>query len=51
MRENGVSAETAAALLGHTKEVNNNHYTYSIRGMKEKEEILSATSKKILNNN
>ena len=51
MRENGVSAETAAALLGHTKEVNNNHYTYSIREMKEKEEILSATSKKILNNN
>lgn len=49
MREDGVSAETAASLLGHTADVNNNNYTYSMSEMKKKEEILAVTTKKILN--
>ena len=44
MRCQGVSAPIAASMLGHTEEVNNNHYTYDITGLDYKREILENIS-------
>ena len=41
MRCEGVSATVAAALLGHTEDVNERYYTYDISGIEEKAEIIS----------
>ncbi|WP_455648906.1 tyrosine-type recombinase/integrase [Enterocloster citroniae] len=41
MRCEGVSATVAAALLGHTEDVNDQYYTYDISGIEEKSEIIS----------
>lgn len=41
MRCEGVSATIAAALLGHTEEVNEHYYTFDISGIEEKAKIIS----------
>lgn len=38
LRCNGVSATVAASLLGHTKEVNENYYTFDVSSLSEKTE-------------
>lgn len=46
MRCNGVSATVAAALLGHTEQVNDQYYTFDIAGIDEKEKIVSQINAK-----
>lgn len=41
MRQTGTSVKTAAALLGHTEDVNEKYYTFDISTFEEKEEIIS----------
>lgn len=41
MRCDGVSATVAAALLGHTEEVNENYYTFDVSDLAEKTKIIS----------
>ena len=41
MRCNGVSSTVAASLLGHSKEVNENYYTFDISDIAEKAKIVS----------
>ena len=41
MRCEGVSATIAAALLGHSEEVNENYYTFDVSNMEEKAKIVS----------
>lgn len=46
MRCNGVSATVAAALLGHTEQVNEQYYTFDIADIDEKEKIVSQINTK-----
>lgn len=41
MRCNGVSVTVAAALLGHTEEVNENYYTFDVSSLAEKTKIVA----------
>lgn len=41
LRCNGASATVAAALLGHTEEVNENYYTFDVSSLSEKAELVS----------
>lgn len=45
---NGVPTTIAAALLGHTVDVNNKYYTYDISDMMEKTNIISQVNAKIV---
>lgn len=45
MRQSGVSAKTAASLLGHTDDVNEKYYTFDLSSFEEKEEIVSKINK------
>lgn len=45
LRCNGVSSTVAASLLGHTKEVNENNYTYDITSIADKAEIVELAGK------
>lgn len=47
MRCAGVSATVAAALLGHTEDVNNANYTYDTTGMDYKMEIVEKLNKEL----
>ena len=47
MRCSGVSATVAAALLGHTEEVNNSNYTYDTTGMDYKMEVIGKINKEM----
>lgn len=47
MRCDGVSVTVAAALLGHTEEVNEQYYTFDTTGIKEKGEIISRINGRI----
>lgn len=46
LRCNGVSSIEAASLLGHSKEVNENYFTFDIRSLKEKADMVSKVIKK-----
>ena len=41
LRCRGVSATVAASMLGHTKEVNEQYYTFDVTDMNERAEIIS----------
>lgn len=45
MRCNGVSSTVAASILGHTKEVNEQYYTFDITSMEERAKIVSDVNK------
>lgn len=45
LRCNGVSSTVAASLLGHTKEVNEQYYTFDVSTMDEKKEAVEAASR------
>lgn len=45
MRCSGVPLPQAAAMLGHTKEVNERYYTFDVSEMKEKSQIVSKINK------
>lgn len=47
MRCEGVSATVAAALLGHSPDVNEQYYTYDISDIKEKIRIVSKINAEI----
>lgn len=47
LRCNGVSSIEAASLLGHSKEVNKNYYTFDVSSLKEKADMVSKVIKKI----
>ena len=42
MRCNGVSTTVAAALLGHTEEVNEKYYTFDVTDLDYKTKIMEA---------
>ena len=46
MRCDGVSATVAASLLGHTKEVNEQYYTFDVSTIGQKAGILSKINAK-----
>ena len=46
MRCNGVSSTVAASMLGHTKEVNEQYYTFDVTNMEERTKIVSEINKK-----
>lgn len=46
LRCNGVSSIEAASLLGHSKEVNENYYTFDVSSLKEKADMVSKVIKK-----
>lgn len=48
LRCEGVSATIAASLLGHTKEVNEQYYTFDVSSIKEKAQIIANVNKKII---
>ena len=48
MKCDGVSTTIAAALLGHTTDVNEKYYTYDISSIQEKAEIISKINRKIV---
>lgn len=48
MRCNGVPSTVAASLLGHSEEVNEQHYTFDISTIKEKKEIVEGISNGII---
>ena len=45
MRCDGVSSTVAASLLGHTKEVNEQYYTFDITSLREKADIITRLSR------
>lgn len=45
LRCNGVPATVAAALLGHTEEVNEKNYTYDVSSMSKKAEVIQLAGK------
>ncbi len=47
MRCGGVSATVAAALLGHSADVNNQYYTFDTSGLDEKMRIVESVNKKM----
>lgn len=46
MRSMGVAVPTAAAMLGHSEEVNKRYYTYDIADIQDKAKIISAVNQK-----
>ncbi len=48
MRCDGVSATVAASILGHTKEVNEQYYTFDMTNMEEKARIVSRANEETL---
>ena len=41
LRNDGVSVTVAAALLGHTEEVNEKHYTFDVSNIEDKRKAVS----------
>lgn len=46
MRSMGVAVPTAAAMLGHSEEVNKRYYTYDVADIQDKAKIISAVNQK-----
>lgn len=48
IKNDGISTTVAAAIIGNTIEVNEQHYTYDVTDMEEKREILEKANNKML---